>query len=144
MSFEIWMSCWRDQECAILDRDEFERVFSGHVVVREPRFVRVRFPDGGGGDIYMSDGERCSGFTVNRPGGNDLLDAMVMLAGRTGSVIYWLGKPPCMAVTDVAVVPHLPIDMVQRIGPPITVRNGADLMEAIRGESRGTNGNTGG
>ena len=94
MSFDIYLQCFRNGECAYFKREIFEAIFlphSQHVDAyrNDPSFLRVDYPDGSGSDIYCGHEADINHLTFNHGGGTTLFQAMYELAKQTRSVIYW-------------------------------------------------------
>lgn len=132
MSFDLYLSCFRDGEAATFDRAVLERALAPHVARRDQNFLLVDAGDGTS-HVHVEDVPAIHHLNVNHPGGEVIFDLVVALAAETRSAIFWADEPPCLAVTDEAVVPHLHPDMVPSLGPPRIVRTGADLLRAICG-----------
>ena len=130
MSFDVFLTCFRDKELVEFARADFDRIVAKEASVRDGSFVRATFPDGEG-DFYLGKGETINGLMGNHMGGHAVWDAFVALAAATGSAIYWASSPPNLAVPDLAVLSHLPDDMVRDFGPAVVVSNGRDLLDAI-------------
>jgi len=131
MSFDIWLCRWREGVEAPFDRAEFEAVFGPRIILRTPRFVRARF-DVGEADIYVGEGPRIQTMMLNHVGPG-AFDSIFGLMERTGSALFWASRPPCLAVTDAAIIPHLHPGMVPSIGPAHVVRSGQELIAIIEG-----------
>jgi hypothetical protein len=91
----------------------------------------LKYPNGGGGYVYIEDGEEIGGFTVNRPNGDELFNDLFVLMKDVGAVVYWPGEGPCIAVAEPAIIADLPSDMLEAIGPAVTVASGAEIIETI-------------
>jgi hypothetical protein len=60
MSFDIWLDCFKKGEPAPFKRELFESIFLPFCSNRDeyqsaPDFMQVEYPDGGRGDIYLSN-----------------------------------------------------------------------------------------
>ena len=130
MSFDVWLGRFSAGTSAPFSRQCFERIFAPHVVEREPIYHRLvlSYPDGGGGDVYIEDGEEISGFTVNRPGVEGLFNDLFQLMKEVGAVVYWGSG---IVVVEPRLAADLPPVLLAAVGPAITVRSGAEIMEAI-------------
>jgi hypothetical protein len=67
MSFDIFLESFQDGEPYSFRRAIVEKAFDANVVKKEPRFMELRYPDGGRGFLYVDDGAEIPGFSVNRP-----------------------------------------------------------------------------
>lgn len=131
MSFDIFVQCFRDGEAVTFKRAIFDEIFDRFAVTREAKFMRVEFPDGGGADIYVDEGDALDSVMFNHCGGDAFFDALYQLADRVKGIIYWADEAPCSAITDAAVLEHLPEDLVEGVGPPALVRDRDGITDAI-------------
>jgi hypothetical protein len=135
MSFDIFLQCFRDGEVATFDRAAFEQIFGAVAVSRrnEEGFVRMEFADGGGADIYIGDEDALDCVMFNHCGGDVFFDALYELADRIKGLIYWPGAAPIPSsvITEATTLRHIPEEFVKGCGPPIVVKNGEEITEAI-------------
>jgi hypothetical protein len=129
VSFDIWFQRFKLGQPAPLLVSVVDALFEPFVIHDGGSFVRVRFPDGSGADIWGKQRPAGSGLTFNHCGGAQFSDAFFELLKRTDSVIFW----PCggCVVADPSVVPDLPPHLVETFGTPKVVKSGADIFECI-------------
>jgi hypothetical protein len=133
MSFTLFLERFRDGEPAPFPRQVFDRIFSPSVVDDPNIGTTLRYPDDGGGELSIADGDAVTGFTIDRPAGDLLFVDIITVMREVGAVLFWPDEGPCSAVTDPSVVAHLPPDMTEALGPPHVVATATDLMIAISG-----------
>ncbi len=131
MSFDIFLQCFENGEPKYFERSLFKEVFERHATSLDAALTRVVYADGGAQIFGTEEGESLEGLTFNHAGGDTFFAAVLELAARTGSVLYWPGEPPCIAAADPGVVEHLPADMVEQLGPVCIVRTGDQLRDFI-------------
>lgn len=130
MSFDIMLQRFQDGRSATFARTIVDEIFDPFVVHRDPSFIRVKYPDRSGADIWIGEDEaETSAIMFNHCGGEQFANAFFELLKRTGSVIYWPGGG-CVVV-DPGVAKELPADMVKALGAPKVVHSGRDIFECI-------------
>jgi hypothetical protein len=130
MTFSLYMQAFRDGRLAPISRATVDAEFDPYVVDRDPAFIRIRYPDQSGAEIWMNGGKgELDNITFKHCGGEAFSHALYSLAKRTGSVIYWPGGG-CV-VTDPAVTSSLPYDLVATLGTPMVVKSGAEIFDHI-------------
>ena len=128
MSFDIMLQRFHDGQSVTFSRKLVDEIFDPFVVHRDPAFIRVRYPDQSGADIWLgADEEEISGIMFNHCGGEQFADAFFELLKRTGSVIYWPGGGCVVADPDIG--KELPSSMTEALGAPITVHSGREIFE---------------
>jgi hypothetical protein len=134
MSFDIFIQCFRDGEIATFKREIVEEIFGPYAVKRGETggIERVRYPDGGGGDVYYADDEDLNSMMFNHCGGDAFFDALLHFTDRIKGVIYWPGVGVCSVITDAAVLAHLPAGFIDGCGPPAFVHDRDGLTETIK------------
>lgn len=134
MSFDIFVQCFRNGEVATFKRAIVEEIFGPYAVARQADegIVRVKYPDGGGADVYGDNQPELRSISFDHCGGDAFFDALYLLADRIEGVIYWPGVGPSSAITDAAVLEHLPADFIEGCGPPALVRDRDGITDAIQ------------
>ena|SRR5579863_3815512 len=133
MSFDIFLAHFENGEVRTFKREIFDRLFGAFTVgTPEPKFMRVRFPDGGGADIYVENKSDLSGMMFNHCGGDAFYDALYELIRQTGSVVFWPGVGRTSVIADPAVVEHLPANFIESCGQPVLVRDKNGITDAIQ------------
>src|SRR5579871_4521263 len=115
MSFDIFVQCFRNGDVAMFKRSVFEEIFGRFTVSREPNFALTKFPDGSGADIYVDDSDELDSIMFNHCDGDAFFDALYQLTDRIKGIIYWADEAPCSAITDAAVLEHLPEALVEGV-----------------------------
>jgi hypothetical protein len=132
MSFDIFVQCFRNKEPATFKRAIFDEIFDSFVVDQRKHFLRVRYPDGSGSDIYVDDDDNLESIMFNHCGGDAFFEALYLLAKRTKAVIFWPNVDHISVVTDAETLQHLPSKFVDEDGRPEVVSNGEAITDAIR------------
>lgn len=94
---------------------------------RDPGYLKVDYPDGGGADVYAGVDAEIAHIGFGHFGGDTFFEALYQLADRTKSVVYWPGRAPSSAITDPVMLQHVPKYWEDAVGPPQLVRNGVEL-----------------
>jgi hypothetical protein len=132
MSFDIFVQCFRNGGVATFKRAVVEEIFESFAVGYGRHRTCVRFPDGSGANIYLADGDELDSIMFNHCGGDAFFDALYQLTDRIKGVIYWPGVGVSSAITDAAVLEHLPADFVEGCGPPAVAHDRDGITDAIR------------
>ena len=130
MSFGIFLQCYRDGKSVEFSRSFFEEIFGSNAVRPNFPLSTVDYPDGSGGEIYGGEDDPITCLMFNHCGGEMFFAAVHELAHRTGSVIFWADRPPCIAVTETETIAHLPGGF-EDMGPAQIVKNARELIEYI-------------
>ena len=129
MSFDIMLQHFTGGECSTFPRALVESSFGPFVVHRTDSFIRVRYPDDSGADMWFDNVENIDHIMFNHCGGNTFTKAMFELMKRTGSVIYWPGGRAVVA--DRSVIDTLPPDIVKALGTPTVISAPQEIRDAI-------------
>lgn len=87
MSFEIYISCFRDGEPSTSPRALAEKAFGSCITSKkdDPSWV-LTFPDGGKSELNLGPGLEIDGFMMNRSSGSpELRNGIVEILKRTSS-----------------------------------------------------------
>ena len=114
MSFDIWFQRFQYGQPSPLPGSVVDKLFGPFVVHDGGSFIRVRFPDGSGADIWGKQRPAFSGLTFNHCGGEQFANAFYELLKRTASAIYW-PEGGCV-VADSSVIPQLPDFLTSSLG----------------------------
>lgn len=131
MSFDLFVMCFRDGKKATFKREVFEEVFGRNAVDPDLSSGYVKYPDGGGGEIYSRSGDEIGHIMLTHFGGDMMFAAIHELADRTGSAIIWPDTRPSLAVTNAFVVADIPEDCAESIGPAYVAKDHRALMDYI-------------
>lgn len=129
MSFDIWFQRFRGGEPAPISSSMVYQLFGPFIVHDGGSFIRVRFPDGSGADIWGKQRPAFSGLTFNHCGGEQFANAFFELLKRTEAVIYW-PDGGCV-VADPAVISQLPAFLTAQFGTPTVVHSGRQIFDRI-------------
>lgn len=133
MSFDIFLQRFENGEVGTFKRAVVEEIFGPYAVDGAPKgIMRVEYADRGGADVYIDDEEDLKGLMFNHCGGYTFFDALYQLTDRIKGVVYWPGIGPSSAITDAAVMQHLPADFLEACGPPALVHDRSGITDAIR------------
>jgi hypothetical protein len=132
MSFDIFLTCFRNGEKSSFPRAVLEKSFGPYVKRRERTRWVLDYGDGGAGDLYVDEDEDpVESFGVNRPAGDRRFwQGIVDVMKETGSVLYWPAR--ICVVADESFVPHVPKDMVKALGQPVVTADIDKILELIR------------
>jgi len=132
MSFNLHLQCFCNQKPAPFDRAVFDEIFGPYIVERSAGFVRIQYPNrGGGADTYVEDTPSLDHMMFSHWGGDMFLDGMYELIKRTKSVIYWPNVERMSAVTDHETLTHLPTWLTDEECHPIVAKNWREITDAI-------------
>jgi hypothetical protein len=129
MGFEIFTERFREKEPAPYDRKIAEEIFIRDAINPTTPLGEVRYADGSA-EIDGAEDDEVSGLVLAHFSGRTVLERLLELAQRTGSVIIWPGDETCAAVTSPEWLAHLPDDMIESMQPTV-VRNLDELIAAI-------------
>ena len=134
MSFDVYVQKFQNGSRATFRRRHFECIFAARITFHDVAYncVRLEYPGGGGGDVYIKAPEQIDGFTVNRPGGLRLFNDLFQLMKAVDAVLYWPDTFSCLVVVDASIIMHLPREMLDAVGPAATVSSGGEILAAIR------------
>jgi hypothetical protein len=131
MSFEIFLSNFKDGETVPLPRSLLYTIFGKFCLGIDADSWELQFPDGGQCQMTVDYFSPSAGITVSRPPASlDFWDGILKLLKETTSCLYWPGGGP--AVANLSVREHLPADMIQGLGEPIVVKSSTQIIAAIK------------
>jgi hypothetical protein len=138
MSFDIFLGCFRNGKPSPIPREIFDTVFAPHdthphLREKDPDYMVVEYPDGGGGSIYCggdNDEER-SHIMFNHCGGDSFDQDMYRLAHLTRSIIFWPTNNPIYVYTDPSVPAELKGTGYFEKARAVLIHCGADIDKAI-------------
>ena len=131
MSFDLFVQRFEKGVVATFPRSLLEEIFSRGAIQPNLPLERVKYADGSHAEIYASDRDDLRSFMLTHFGGETIFERVVEFANRTGSIIYWPDDRPALAVTNPAVISHIPADCLKAIGPAHLVENHLALMDYI-------------
>ena len=131
MSFSVYFHCFHQGDSVNFPRTFLEDAFGEYVIARESGWMKLAYPDGARSDLTFDEGDKISGFGVRLPPWNRIFwGSMMDLLQRLPAVLYWSGYG-CV-VTDPAIIPHLPPEMIQGLGKPVVVSRMEEAWEVMR------------
>jgi len=133
MSMDLFLACVRDGKESEFERRLVDEVMGRGAVNPEFPLEEVRYVDGGSEvHVHKNDGEGAKTVSFRRFGGETFFCRLFELANRTGSFLFWAGNGYGVAVTDRAMLVHLPPGVEDdSLGLPFIVKNGEELEAAI-------------
>jgi hypothetical protein len=139
MSFELFLSCYRDGEPAGIEEGRLRDVFGDALVREEPEFRCWRLEYGSelnGCDIFVtrleSDPNQVKALMVSRPVEEARLwDALYRIM-RLGDVILFFPGGAAPLFADAGAVRHFPREMLDALGHPVIIEEGADILALIQ------------
>lgn len=127
MSFDINLQCFESGTFSRFRRDIAWAQFQPFAKPDGGRW-ELAFPDGSCGSLLIDEEEEIPGFSVNRPGGLSLYNAIYIILQQTPSLLYW--NDAC-AVSNKSVIPGLPSWLLQALGQPAIVHSGQEIIDYI-------------
>jgi len=131
MSFDVNLMRFKNGEPGVFPAKIVREIFGPFVDSRDGDTWFLEFPDGGGGEMTAEDdyAQETNGISISSPCGSQIYDALYRVLQQVGGVLMW-SFGGC-AVADTAVIPELPLEMLDQLGQPIVVRNGSEIVAAI-------------
>ena len=135
MSFEVYVTTFRNGDFASMTRDQLRTPFAEHLTELEPDLWQVRYDDINWCDIYLTadsaDTAMVQGFSVRRPCGDQRLwDSLASILASTDAVLYFPGgRAPVVGRRTVR--QHLPPDLIDSLGEPIVVTSGTEILAEL-------------
>ncbi len=130
MSFDVFLMCVRDGEEATFKREVLEEVMGRGAINPDYPLSNVYYADGMS-VIYGGDDEDIDSLMFNHFGGDTFFDRLWELADRTGSFLTWPDGECSLAVTCPEMIDQIYPSVIESVGPPIIVRSGKELENAI-------------
>jgi hypothetical protein len=132
MSFDIFVQKFRGAKPVSFQRSVFDEIFGQFIVDRQHHFLRLRYPDqGGGAEVYIHDGPELDSMMFNHCGGDMFFRDLYELMKRARAVVHWADLPPNCVIPDEAMMKELPQDFIKAVKTPSVVHNGREIVEAI-------------
>ena len=136
MSFDIFVTGFAKGAVTSFDRAIVEQCFEALLGTREASGWRLKLPgwERIGAFLYVEDGDRIDGFSVNRPPDHPLFwNALFEVLQQTPSVLFWPNDEPkpgaCVARAELA--SDMPVEMLESIGAPAVVASGEEIKKLI-------------
>ena len=128
MSWDIWISCFRNGDVGNFAREIFDRAFKD--ITCRNRYGSLSLVDCNG-TIYVDDKPELGGLSTNRPPAPDhpFWPALIDVLKQTTCVLYWPGKG-CV-VADKSVIPHISADFDKAVGTPTVTTDIGKIFELM-------------
>jgi len=135
MSYEIYVQCFKDGAPAGIPREQVRAAFGKFLTEVERTMWHVRYDDENSCDInvdaYKDDESLVHHLCIERPCGDGRLwNALAAVLKLGPVVLYFPGEAPPLVAAQ-SVVRHLPPDMVESLGTPVSVANGDEIVQHI-------------
>jgi hypothetical protein len=131
MSLPVFFQRYQNGELATIKRSVLIDILGSAAVMDGPNIGAIRFSDSDGGEVYGADNEDIEQLSFDEGDGKKFFDALWEIADRTGAFMYWIGDGSCSAVTDKAILDHVPADVLADTGPAKIVKNGKQLSKCL-------------
>ncbi|MCC6471144.1 MAG: hypothetical protein IT563_22710 [Alphaproteobacteria bacterium] len=137
MSFDIFVTAFRDKDVLPIPTSDVIRRFSAHIkdVEKDYGWWRLHFEEGPClARLSVDEGETTNGFGVLRPPG--YLTFWEIIAGVLKDlpcVLYWPGDRAVMGSLEL--LPHLPDDLIEAFGIPLVCTDGAKIRQYVEENS---------
>ena len=130
MSFNIFFQTFESGVVSTFPRALLESAVAPYIAHREAGCLVLSFGDAGEPEIYVDDAENVESFMVAHPPVAPIFwDMMFGLLQQTAGVLFWPGGG-CV-VANARAAAELPADMVEALGPPIVIGDGARIADLI-------------
>jgi hypothetical protein len=131
MSFNIFVSRFRDEEIYKFPAAELRERFGSAIVGQRRNSWHLGFEQGESfAEIQVPSEEFIPGFNVRRP--PDFLEFWTIIAGfltDLDCVLFWPGGGAVVARLDV--LPHLPKEMIERLGIPWVTTDASKIRDYV-------------
>jgi len=127
MSLPIFFQRYQNGELTTIKRSMLAEILGPAAVMDGPDIGAIRFSDSDGGEVYGADADEIEQLSFDEGNGKKFWDALWQIADRTGAFVYWLGDGRCSAVTNKAILEHVPTDVIESVGPVRVAKNGRQL-----------------
>ncbi|WP_234249904.1 hypothetical protein [Billgrantia desiderata] len=135
MSFDVYLQSFSHGDPVGIPCDAIRETFGDALSETEADWWRLSFSPDVSCDLSLSalddDPQSIHSIIVERPcHDHRLWDGLAHLLGKGSSVIYF---PGCSGplVADIAVVAHIPRDMLDTLGQPLLVKSGQDILQHV-------------
>lgn len=138
MSFELFLSCYRDGKPAGIEEGRLRETFGDALIREDPEFSCWHLEYGSKidcCDVFVtrleSDTARVKALLISRPVTEERLWESLFRIMQFGNVMLFFpgGRSPLFA--DEGAVRHFPREMLDALGKPVIIESGADIVAAI-------------
>jgi hypothetical protein len=129
MGFEIFAHCFKNKEPAFYSRQMAEEIFNRGALDPQSPLTCLQYPDGRV-EIYGAEEDELNGVMI-ADFSRTALDRLFELADKTGSLIIWPDPETHLAVTDPAVIAHLPAEFTESGDEIAVVHDVEELIGVI-------------
>lgn len=133
MSFDLFVSRFRDGEPALFQLSVLAKAIAPFVVDTAPKWLELRFAKDDGCTIFVeTTAEEIDGFNVNRPCADGrLYEALLTVLKVPGLVLVMPAEcPPLIGHAETA--GHLPPDIVEALGKPVLLQSASEILQRVR------------
>jgi hypothetical protein len=132
MSFDIFMTPFKDGEQLTFDRSLILEIFGHDADLAESEFSHIRYSDEDGAEVYGAEDEIVTdGLSFNRCGGERFFDGLWRLAAQTNAVIFWPGDEGNAVVTSTEALAHADPEFIEPLQPVKIVASGEELLDYL-------------
>ena len=136
LGFDLFVASVHNGERAFYEPRIAEEIFDRNALAPS----RLSYADGHA-EIYGDrDGNSFDGFMLSHFRGDTIVERALEIASVTKSLIFWPSNFIFVAVTDKAVIDHLPPELNDGIARVALVRTVAELWRAINAEEDNSEG----
>lgn len=129
MSFDIFMTPFKNGQPQSFDRSLIREVFGPDAGLDENEISRIYYSDDDGAEIYGAEEETVTdGLSFNHCGGERFFDGLWRLADRTNAVIFWPGNEGNAVVTSAGALADADPEFIEPLQPVKIVASGEELL----------------
>jgi hypothetical protein len=135
MSWNLYIIPFRNGKLSSFDRSLIHEIFgSDGVIARDGKIEYISYANGESAEVYGTGAQTIErGMSFSRIRGERVGEGIWRLADRTGALIIWPDVPPrphC-AATNADIIPHVPPEVIEGMGPVKIVKSGKELSDYI-------------
>ena len=132
MSWDMWMTCFKEGEVATFSCEIAEAAFKPYIMERQGNDWVLNFPDDGSGQVSVGYDEAnrnlVNSLGFNRPSSSPYFwNALIDILRQTDTVLYWAGEGAVVAREST--IANLPESFIEAIGTPTVT---TDIQEIHR------------
>jgi hypothetical protein len=136
VSFDVYLQAFCQGAPSGIPRHRIREAFGTYVSEKQGDYWQVRYDDLNSCDIvlgaHQGDLAAVESLAIHRPCEDKRLwEALASILALGNVVIYFPGcRAPLIARIEVA--SHLPAEMIEALGQPIVVKDGAEVLSELR------------
>ncbi len=136
MSFDLYLQSFEHGNLAGLPRSLIREVFEPYLDTPGPDYWGLTFGPHNSCELYLSplegNHEQIHNITISRPCADERLwHGLAQLLAHGQTVLYFPGCAGPMVI-HASAAHHMPAGMLEALGKPIVVVDGADIVRQIR------------